>query len=103
MDSNGGRRRRNELRGQLSPGAAARRRGTGRRRGGNVEPAHMEHRMMNRYKEVLEGTDGAEWKAMQPLVQKVMEARRDSFGGMGRMFGRGPRGGDNAQPADQQG
>jgi hypothetical protein len=65
----------------------------------------MQQQMMDRYKEVLEVTDDAEWKAMQPLVQKVMEARRDSFGGMGRgMFGRGgPRGGNNGQPADQQG
>jgi hypothetical protein len=77
--------------------------GGGRQGRGNFDPAQMQQRMMDRYKEVLEVTDDAEWKAMQPLVQKVMDARRDSFGGMGRMFGRGPRGGDNAQPADQQG
>jgi hypothetical protein len=63
----------------------------------------MQQRMMERYKEILEVTDDAEWKAMQPLVQKVMELRREAlFGGMGRsMFGRGPRGGDNPQPGDQ--
>ena len=56
---------------------------------------------VERYKEILEVTDDAEWKAMQPLVQKVMDIRRE-FGGMGRgMVGRGPRGGDNAQPSDQ--
>ena len=51
----------------------------------------MQQRMMDRYKEVLEVTDDAEWKAMQPLVQKVMELRRDTHvSGMGRgMFGRG--------------
>ena len=60
---------------------------------------------IDRYKDVLEITDDAEWKAMQPLVQKVMDARRDTFGGFGRgMFGRGGRGGgNNPQPADQQG
>jgi len=63
----------------------------------------MQQFMMDRYKEMLEVTDDAEWKAMQPLVQKVMEGRRDTiFGGMGRgMFGRGPRGGDSAEPGDQ--
>ena len=76
--------------------------GGGRQGRGNFDPAQMQQQMMDRYKEVLEVTDDAEWKAMQPLVQKVMEARRDSFGGMGRGM-RGPRGGNNAQPADQQG
>jgi hypothetical protein len=78
--------------------------GNGGRQGrGNFDPAQMQQRMMDRYKEVLEVTDDAEWKAMQPLVQKVMEGRRDAMGGMGRgMFGRGgQRPGDNAQPADQ--
>jgi len=70
---------------------------------GNFDPAQMQQRMMERYKEILEVTDDSEWKAMEPLVQKVMEARRDTMGGMGRgMFGRGPRGGNNGQPADQQ-
>ena len=73
--------------------------------GRNFDPAQMQQRMLERYKEVLEVTDDSEWKAMEPLVQKVMDARRDSFGGMGRgMFGRGgPGGGGGAQPADQQG
>jgi hypothetical protein len=66
--------------------------------GRNFDPAQFQQRMMERIKENLEITDDAEWKAIEPLVQKVMDARRDSFGGMGRgmMFGRGPRGGDNA-------
>jgi hypothetical protein len=83
--------------------------GGGRRNRGNFDPAQMQQRMMERYKEVLEVTDDTEWKAIEPLVQKVMEARRDAMSGMGRgMFGRGGPGrggpgGDNAQPADQQG
>ncbi|MGO8928734.1 MAG: hypothetical protein ACLQU3_17850 [Limisphaerales bacterium] len=82
--------------------------GGGRPGRGNFDPAQMQQRMMERYKEALEVTDDSEWKAMEPLVQKVMEARRDTMSGMGRgMFGRGgpggPGGGGNAQPADQQG
>ena len=52
---------------------------------------------------MLEVTSDDEWKAIEPRVQKVMEARRDMMGGMGRgMFGgRGPRGGGNGQPGDQ--
>jgi hypothetical protein len=79
--------------------------GGGRQGRGNFDPAQMQQRMMERYKEVLEVTDDTEWKAMEPLVQKVMDARRDTMGGMGRgMFGRGgPGRGGDAQPADQQG
>ncbi|MBI5388166.1 MAG: hypothetical protein HZA90_26165 [Verrucomicrobia bacterium] len=69
--------------------------GGGRRGGGNFDPAQFQQRMMDRYKEQLEITDETEWKAIQPLVQKVSEARMASLSGRG-MFGRGPRpGGDN--------
>jgi len=76
--------------------------GGGRQGRGNFDPAQMQQRMMERYKVVLEVNDDTEWKAMQPLVQKVMDLRRESFSGRGRgMMGRGSRGGGNAQPADQ--
>ena len=86
--------------------------GGGQRGGGggrNFDPAQMQQRMMDNVKEQLEITDETEWKAVQPLVQKVMDARRASMSGMGRgMFG-GPRrggppgGADAAAPAaDQQ-
>jgi len=77
--------------------------GAGGGRGGrNFDPAQMQQRMMERYKEILEVTDDSEWKAMQPLVQKVMDLRRESFSGMGRgMFGRGPRGGSSGQATNQ--
>ena len=76
--------------------------GGGRQGRGNFDPAQMQQRMMERYKEVLEVTDDAEWKAMQPLVQKVMDLRRESLSGRGRgTMGRGSRGGGNTQPADQ--
>ncbi len=55
--------------------------------------------MMDRLKEQLEVTDDTEWKALEPLIQNVMEARRGTMVGMGRgMFGGGPRraGADNA-------
>ena len=68
--------------------------GGGRQGRGNFDPAQMQQRMMERYKQVLEVTDDTEWKAMQPLVQKVMDLRRESFSGRGRgMMGRGQRGG----------
>jgi hypothetical protein len=70
---------------------------------GNFDPAQMQQRMLERYKELLEVTNDDEWKAIEPRVTKVMEARRDSMGGMGRMFGRGPGGGGGGPGADQGG
>ena len=70
---------------------------------GNFDPAQMQERMMERYKEVLEFTSDDEWNAVKPLIQKVNDARRDvGFGGMGRMmFGGRQRGGDNAPGGDR--
>ncbi len=82
------------------------RQGRGGSGGGNFDPAQMQQRMMERYKEALEINDDAEWKALEPLVQKVMDARMASFSGMGRgMFGRGGRGGggDNGNSGDRGG
>ena len=65
---------------------------------GNFDPAQFRERMMERVKEQLEVSDDADWKAIQPLVQKVMDTRMAvASSGMGRgmMFGGGPRrGGD---------
>jgi hypothetical protein len=74
-----------------------------RQGGGNFDPAQMQQRMLERVQEQLGFTNDTEWDAVKPLVQKVMDARRDvGFGGMGRMFGGGRnRGGDqggNARP-----
>jgi hypothetical protein len=69
---------------------------------GNFDPAQFRERMMERVKEQLEVTDDSEWKALQPLVEKVMDARMAAGGGGGRgMMGmrRGGGGGDNP-PAD---
>jgi hypothetical protein len=89
----------------LGAGSAMAQQGGGDRQGrGNFDPAQMQQRMMDRYKEQLEVTDDGEWKALQPLVQKVMEARMASFSGRGGMFGgRGGRpGGDNNQGDSQR-
>jgi Spy/CpxP family protein refolding chaperone len=76
--------------------------GGGRGGRGNFDPAQFRQRMMDNLKQTLEVTNDDEWKAIEPRIQKIMDLRRESFSGMGRgMFGRGPRGGDNAQPSDQ--
>lgn len=65
--------------------------------GGNFDPAEMQQRMMTGIREQLKVTDDAEWKALEGLVQKVMDARREvgtGGAGFGRMFRR--PGGDNA-------
>jgi hypothetical protein len=63
--------------------------------GGNFDPAQMQQRMMERIQENLGFTNDTDWDAVKPLVQKVMDARRDvGTGGMGRMFGGRNRGGD---------
>ncbi len=71
-------------------GGGGGRRGGG---GGNFDPAQFQQRMMDNVKDRLEFTNDSDWSAVQPLVQKVMDARRDTMQGMGRMFGGRNRGG----------
>lgn len=83
----------------LAPGARAQ---DDQRR---FDPAQFQERMMERTKETLEVKDDTEWKAVQPLVKKVMDARMAQMGGMGRgmMFGgRRPGGDDQNRGGDQQ-
>jgi hypothetical protein len=79
----------------LSASPVAAQQGQGGR--GNFDPAEFRQRMMDNYRERLEIKGDDEWKAIQPLVEKVMDARREvGFGGGG--FGRGGggrRGGAN--------
>jgi Spy/CpxP family protein refolding chaperone len=92
--------------------------GGGRRfGGGNFDPAQMQQRMMDNIKEQFGYTNDTEWNAVQPLFQKVVDARRDvGFGGgMGRLFrnrnrnngdqaggnGGGGRGGMFGQPSPE--
>ncbi len=73
----------------------------GRQRQGNFDPAQFQQRMLERYKERLEITDDSEWQAIQPLIQKVMEARMAIGSGARGMFGRGGRSGSDANQSDQ--
>jgi hypothetical protein len=78
-------------------GGGQRRNGGGGGGGGrNFDPAQFQQRMMDNIREQLNFTNDADWSAVQPLVQKVFDARRDvGFGGnMRAMFrGRGDRNG----------
>ena len=74
--------------------------GRGQRQG-NFDPAQFQQRMLDRYKERLEITDDTEWKAIQPLIQKVMDARTELGAGTRGMFGRGGRPGGAANQGDQ--
>jgi len=85
-------------------GGGQRQRGGGQGGPGGFDPAQMQQRMMERYREGLEFSE-ADWKAVEPIVIKVNEARRDvGMGAMGRGgFGRPPGGGrGGAQGADAQ-
>ncbi len=68
----------------------------------NWDPAQMQQRIMDSVKERLEITDEAEWKALQPLVQKVMDAQRQAMGDRvrGMMGGRRP-GGDSERKSGE--
>lgn len=68
--------------------------GPGGRR--NWDPAQMQQRIMDNVRDQLNFTNDADWSAVQPLVQKVLDDRREvgGFGGMARLF-RGNRSGDN--------
>ena len=71
---------------------------------GQMDPAQMQQMMMDRYKEQLGFTNDTEWTAVEPLVQKVSEARmeamRGGFGGgrRGGFGGGGPGGGGPGGP-----
>ncbi|MGA2871010.1 MAG: hypothetical protein ABSF34_17850 [Verrucomicrobiota bacterium] len=61
---------------------------------GNFDPAAMQQRILDNVRDELNFTNDTDWSAVQPLVQKVMDARRDvGFGNMGRLFGRNRGGG----------
>jgi hypothetical protein len=83
----GGGQRRNRQGGPGGPGGGG---------GGfqNMTPEERQQMMMDTVRQQLNFTNDTDWSAVQPLVQKVMDARRD-VGGPGRgMFGRN-RGGQN--------
>jgi hypothetical protein len=67
----------------------------GGRQRGNFDPAQMRERYMNQIKEQLASPDD-EWKLIQPKLEKVLTAQRDtrSSRGFGNRGGR-TRGGNN--------
>ena len=77
--------------------------GGGRQRGGGgggggggfaqMDPAQRQQMMMDRVKQQLDVTNDTEWSAIEPLVQKVMDARREQMQGAFGGFGGGRRGG----------
>lgn len=91
------------------------RRGNGGGGGGNFDPAQFQQRMMDNIRERLAFTNDTDWAAVQPLIQKEFDARRDvgfggrGFGGFGRrgngttnnaQGGRGGFGGQSSPEAD---
>jgi hypothetical protein len=64
----------------------------------NMTPEERQKMMMDNVRQSLSFTNDTDWSAVQPLVQKVMDARRDvGFGaGMRGMFGRN-RGGQGGR------
>jgi len=63
---------------------------------GNFDPAQFRERAMTRYREQLDVKSEEDWKKIEPLIGKVMDARTAAggFGFGGRGGGRGGRGGD---------
>jgi hypothetical protein len=61
----------------------------------DFDPAQFRQHMMEQVQKNLDVTNSDEWAVIQPLVEKVMEARREAFsgGGMGMGFGGPPPGG----------
>ena len=79
------------------PGGGGGGQGGGRGGRGNFDPAQIQQRMNERIKERFGSTDD-EWKAIEPLVTKVNEARMASMaGGMRGMMGRNRGGGQGGQ------
>jgi hypothetical protein len=72
---------------------------------GNFDPAQMKQDRIDRTRDQLEIKDDTEWKAIEPMVGKVVDAQMEVMssrmgGGFGGRGGRRNRGGDtNAAPA----
>jgi hypothetical protein len=70
---------------------------------GNFDPAQFQQRIMDNIRDQLGFTNDTDWSAVQPLIQKVMDARRDVGGGMGMRMMFRPRRGDNNQDRPRRG
>ncbi len=65
---------------------------------GNFDPAQFRERQLERYRERIEVKSDEDWKKIEPLIGKVMDAQREArmgiaFGGFGGFGGRGGGGG----------
>jgi hypothetical protein len=84
----------------------------GRQRGGGnrFDPAQFQQRRMDDLKEKMEIKDDTEWKALEPMIQKVMDAQtaafrdriRQAFGGGGRNRDRGGNNNNGSSSGDQR-
>ena len=70
--------------------------------GGGFTPAQFQQHMMSQVRQNLSVTNDDEWSVIQPLVQKVMDARRDADMGMMGHGGPGGRGGPVPQASAEQ-
>src|SRR6266446_6127215 len=62
--------------------------------GQGFDPAQFRERQLENYRERIEVKSDEDWKKIEPLVSKVMDAQRDvRMGSFGFGFGRGGRGG----------
>jgi hypothetical protein len=61
--------------------------------GRGFDPTRMRQERIDRAKDLFEIKDDTEWKAIEPLVAKVVDAQFDSLRMRAGMFGRGGRGG----------
>ena len=68
---------------------------------GGRDPAAMQQRMLDRFKETLKVTDDAEWTLLSGKIVKIMTIRREMGGGFGGMMG-GRRGGPGGGAPDAQ-
>lgn len=75
--------------------------------GRNYDPAQFRQRRVDDAREYLEIKDDTEWKAIEPLVGKVIDAQTDIFRMRMGTFGRGGRrnrgGDDNSNTNSDQG
>src|SRR5271157_4061736 len=70
--------------GGFGPGGGG---GFGGGRRGNFDPAQMRQMMMDGIRGMLEVENEDEWKVLEPLVQKVVDAQAAARAGLGRGMG----------------
>jgi hypothetical protein len=64
--------------------------------GRNFDPAQMKQDRIDRTRDQLEIKDDTEWKAIEPIVSKVVDAQMEVFAMRTGGFGRGRRGNRNS-------